>query len=169
MENLIQDNNHLEERLDGHGSRLYTLKNLDIPQQNRFKDLLEADMKEILHQRIWETNSYKAYEDHMKKRHDSPKTPPGSLLHQPPPPLPPAGPSRTLRSLGDFGSSQLPPLPPLLSTCQNLHMDDDTAPDEQLHSSDDEDIGNAHIPEVNLQQDWWKPLKESKPAIREPA
>nr|GFC98613.1 hypothetical protein [Tanacetum cinerariifolium] len=70
MENLIQDNKHLEERLDSHGSRLYTLENLNIPQQvskavdeivtdavdwaiqallwNRFKDLLEENMKEIL-------------------------------------------------------------------------------------------------------------------------
>nr|GEY41806.1 E-beta-farnesene synthase [Tanacetum cinerariifolium] len=33
MANLIQDNKHLEERLDSHEARLYTLKNLDIPQQ----------------------------------------------------------------------------------------------------------------------------------------
>nr|GEX36301.1 hypothetical protein [Tanacetum cinerariifolium] len=142
MTNLIQDNKHMEERLDSHGARLYTLENLDIPQQvskavdeividaidwaiqaslrNRFRDLPEADMKEILHQRI--TNSYKDHEDHMmmyealekfmnrdhtdkllkdlvearkkkKKRRDSSKTPPGSLPHQPPPPSPPAAPS----------------------------------------------------------------------------
>nr|GEU40229.1 hypothetical protein [Tanacetum cinerariifolium] len=87
MANLIQDNKHLEERLDSHGSRLYKLENLNINQQvskaideivtdsvdwaiqaplrNRFRDLPEADMKEILHQRMWETNSYKAHEDHM--------------------------------------------------------------------------------------------------------
>nr|GEU82042.1 retrovirus-related Pol polyprotein LINE-1 [Tanacetum cinerariifolium] len=69
---------------------------------------------------MWETNSYKAHEDHMmlyeamkksmnrdhtdellkdlaeaqrkkKKRHDSPKTPLGSPPHQPPHPSPPAG------------------------------------------------------------------------------
>nr|GFC77511.1 hypothetical protein [Tanacetum cinerariifolium] len=33
MANLFQDNKHLEERLDSHGTRLYTLENLDIPQQ----------------------------------------------------------------------------------------------------------------------------------------
>nr|GEY71535.1 retrovirus-related Pol polyprotein from transposon TNT 1-94 [Tanacetum cinerariifolium] len=32
MANLIQDNKHLEESLDNHGARLYTLENLDIPQ-----------------------------------------------------------------------------------------------------------------------------------------
>nr|GEU44249.1 retrovirus-related Pol polyprotein from transposon TNT 1-94 [Tanacetum cinerariifolium] len=129
MANLIQDNKQLEQRLDSHGARLYTLEHLDIPHQvsksvdevvtdavdwamqaplrNRFRDLPEADMKEILHQRMWETDSYKTHEDHMqlyealeksmnhdhseellkdlaearkkkKKRHDSPKMPHGS-------------------------------------------------------------------------------------------
>nr|GFA02647.1 hypothetical protein [Tanacetum cinerariifolium] len=193
-------------------------------------------MKEILHQRMWETNSYKAHADHMmlyealeksmnrdhtdellkdldearkkkKKRRDSPKTPPGSPPYKPPPPLPPIGPSR---SSGASGSSQVPPPPPsrlstnqegqshgftapssskiaasaeykasittdtrlrlyVSSTLEDLHMDDDMAPDAQVHSSDDEDIGNAHVPKVNLQQDWWKLLKEDRPATPEPA
>ncbi|GKA05459.1 hypothetical protein Tco_0684579 [Tanacetum coccineum] len=84
---------------------------------------------------MWETNSYKAHEEHKKlykaleksmdhdhtdqlltdlaearrkkiKRHDSPKTPPGSPPQQPPPPPPPpAGPSRTSGSFGASGSS----------------------------------------------------------------
>nr|GEV17914.1 E-beta-farnesene synthase [Tanacetum cinerariifolium] len=127
MANLIQHNKYLEERLDSHGARLYTLENLN--------------MKEILHQRIWETNSYKAHKDHMmlyealeksmnrdhteelledlaearkkkKKRRDSPKTPPGSPPHQPPPPSPSAGSSGTSRSPRASGSSQVPPPPP---------------------------------------------------------
>nr|GEU34287.1 hypothetical protein [Tanacetum cinerariifolium] len=200
MTNLIQDNKHLEER-----------------------DLLEADMKEILHQRMWETNSYKAHEDHMmlyeareksmnrdhtdellkdlaearkkkKKRRDSPKTPPGSPPHQPPPPTPLASPSGTLGSPGTSRSSQVsPPPPPHPSTNQegqshgstapssskiaasaeykawtttdtrlrlsvsltpkDLHMDDDDmAPDAQVHSSDDEDIENAHIPKYQMEE-----------------
>nr|GEW54351.1 hypothetical protein [Tanacetum cinerariifolium] len=48
-------------------------------------------------------------------------------------------------------------------------MDDDMAPNEQAQSSDDEDIRNAHIPKVNLRQDWWKPLEEERPATPEPA
>nr|GFD60281.1 hypothetical protein [Tanacetum cinerariifolium] len=81
------------------------------------RDLPEADMKEILHQRMWETNSYKAHEDHMmlykaleksmncdhtdkllrdlakarrkkKKRRDLLKIPHGSPPCQPPPPPP---------------------------------------------------------------------------------
>nr|GEV62842.1 copia protein [Tanacetum cinerariifolium] len=129
MANLIQDNKHLEERLDSYGLRLYKLENLNIPQ-----DFPEADMKDIRHQRMWETNSYKAHEDYMmlykaleksmnrdhtdelltdlaearrknKKRHDSPKIPHGSPPHQLPPPPPPAGPSGTLESFGASGSS----------------------------------------------------------------
>nr|GEX00009.1 hypothetical protein [Tanacetum cinerariifolium] len=238
MTNLIQDNKHLEERLDSHEAYLYTLENLDIPQQvskavdkivtdavdwaiqaslrNRFRDFPKADMKEIFHQRIWETNSYKAHEDHMmlyealekymnrdqtdeplkdlvearkkkKKRRDSLKTPPGSPPHQPPPPPLPGGASGTLGSLGASGSSQVPPPPPpppstnqeawtttdtrlrssVLLTHEDLHMDDDMAPDAQVHSSDDGDIRNAHIPKVNLQQDWWKPLEKDRPATPE--
>nr|GEX20873.1 reverse transcriptase domain-containing protein [Tanacetum cinerariifolium] len=216
MMNLIQDNKYLEERY-----------------------LPEADMKEILHQRMWETNSYKAHEDHMmlcealkksmnrdhtdellkdlaearkkkKKRRDSPKMPPGSPPQQPPPPPPPAGPSGTPGSPGAFGSSQMPPPhPPPPSTNQegqshgstapissktaalaeytawtttdtrlrsyvslilkDLHMDDDMAPDEHVHSSDDEDIEIAHILKVNLRHDWWKPLEEDRPTTPEPA
>ncbi|GJY78460.1 hypothetical protein Tco_0484261 [Tanacetum coccineum] len=211
---------------------------IQAPLRDRFRDLPEADMKEILHHRMWESNSYKAHEDHKKlyealeqsmardhtdqlltdlaearkkkkKRHDSPKTPPGSPPHQPPPPPPPAGPSGTSGTSGASGSSQLPPPPPPPSTNQSdqststaapsssktaasaeytawtttdtrlkpsvssipeeLHMEDDTTPDEQVQSSGDEDIGHDHIPTVNLRQNWWKPLTEDRPATPEPA
>nr|GEV31253.1 integrase, catalytic region, zinc finger, CCHC-type, peptidase aspartic, catalytic [Tanacetum cinerariifolium] len=121
-------------------------------------ELPETYMKEILHQRMWETNSYKAYEDHMmlyealeksvnrdhtdknlkdlaearkkkKKRRDSPKMPPES----PPSPLPPVGLSGTSGSLRAFGSLQVPPPPPPPPSInqKDLHMDDDMAPDAQ--------------------------------------
>nr|GEV34585.1 hypothetical protein [Tanacetum cinerariifolium] len=41
-----------------------------------------------------------------------------------------------------------------------LEMDEDMAPDEQVQLLDDEDIGSAHIPTVNLRQGWWKPFEE---------
>ncbi|GJR97148.1 hypothetical protein Tco_0269322 [Tanacetum coccineum] len=88
MANLIQDKEHLKEILDSHRSRMYKLENLNIPYQvskvvdeivtdavdwaiqaplmDHFRDLLKADMKEILHQQMWETNSYKAHEDYKK-------------------------------------------------------------------------------------------------------
>ncbi|GJY97821.1 hypothetical protein Tco_0514731 [Tanacetum coccineum] len=75
MATLIHDKSQLEERLDKHGSRLYKLENIDIPHQvskiqaplrDRFRDFPKDDMKEILHHRMWESNSYKAHEDHKK-------------------------------------------------------------------------------------------------------
>nr|GFA33038.1 hypothetical protein [Tanacetum cinerariifolium] len=172
-------NKTMEERLDKHGARLYTLEQLDILQQvsiavskvvtdavdwamqaplrNRFRDLPEADMKEILHQRMWETDSYKSHEDHMhlfealeksinrdqseelahdlaevrkkrKKGRESPKTPPRSPSHQPHPPPPPAGPSGTSRAPRAFGSQVTPPPPPPTSTNQDSPSTGSAAP-----------------------------------------
>ncbi|GJS39104.1 hypothetical protein Tco_0564147 [Tanacetum coccineum] len=60
--------------------------------------------------------------------------------------------------------------PSVSSIPKDLHMDVDLAPDEHVHSSDDEDIRNDHIPKVILKQDWWKPRpEEDRPAIPEPA
>nr|GEU68626.1 retrovirus-related Pol polyprotein from transposon TNT 1-94 [Tanacetum cinerariifolium] len=167
MANLIQDNKHLEER-----------------------DLPEADMIEILHQRMSDTNSYKAHEDHMmlykalKKSMNRDHT--DELLKD----LAKACPSGTSGSPKAFGSSQVPPPPPpppstnqecqshgsatpssskmaasaeykawtatdirlrssVSSTPADLHMDDDMDPDEKVHSSNDEDIRNAHIPKAS--------------------
>nr|GEZ96248.1 hypothetical protein [Tanacetum cinerariifolium] len=163
MVNLIQENKHLEERLDCNEAHLYTLENLDIPHQvskaideivtdvvdwaiqaplrNHFRDLPEADMKEILHQKIWETNSCKTHKDHKmmyealekSMNHDHSK----ELVHQ------------ELQDLQEF-------LDPHKCRHYLLHL---------LHQP----RRNAHIPKVNLRQDWWKPLKEERPATPEPA
>ncbi|GJX05130.1 hypothetical protein Tco_0191046 [Tanacetum coccineum] len=87
---------------------------MQAPLRERFRDPPKADMKEILHNRMWESKSYQTHEDHMtlyealeksmardnsdqllsdlaearkkkKKRQGSPKTPPGSPPHPPPP------------------------------------------------------------------------------------
>ncbi|GJX33332.1 retrovirus-related pol polyprotein from transposon TNT 1-94 [Tanacetum coccineum] len=129
---LVDANQALEERLDKHGSRLY---------RERFRDLPEANMKEILHNRMWESKSYQTHEDHMslyealeksiardnrdqllsdlaetrkkkKKRQGSPKTPSGSPPHPPPPPPPLTGPSGISGASGASGSSQSPLPPP---------------------------------------------------------
>ncbi|GJU15710.1 hypothetical protein Tco_1143676 [Tanacetum coccineum] len=59
--------------------------------------------------------------------------------------------------------------PSVSSIPEELHMDDDTAPDEQVHSSGDEDIGHDHIPTINMKQNWWKPLTKDRPTTPEPA
>nr|GEV31335.1 hypothetical protein [Tanacetum cinerariifolium] len=60
-------------------------------------------------------------------------------------------------------------MPSISLTPADLEMDEDMAPDEQAQLSDDEDIGSAHIPTVNLRQGWWKPFKEERPDTLEPA
>ncbi|GJR66014.1 hypothetical protein Tco_0012079 [Tanacetum coccineum] len=121
---------------------------IQAPLRDRFRDLPEADMKEILHHRMWESNSYQSHEDHKmlykaleksmahnhidqlltdlaearrkkKKRHASPKTPPGSPPHQPPPPPPPAGSSRTPGASGASGASGSSQFPPLPPSSTN--------------------------------------------------
>nr|GEW59537.1 hypothetical protein [Tanacetum cinerariifolium] len=157
MENLIQDNKHLEER-----------------------DLPEADMKEIIHQRMWETNSYKTHEDHMMLYEALEKSMNRDHTKELLKDLAEARKKKNKRSSRASGSSQVPPPPPpppstnqeglsVSSTPEDLKMDDNMAPDAQAHSSDDEDIRNAHIPKVNLQQDWLKLLEEARPATPEPA
>nr|GEV21297.1 hypothetical protein [Tanacetum cinerariifolium] len=59
--------------------------------------------------------------------------------------------------------------PSISLTPADLEMDEDMGLDEQAQFSDDEDIRSAHIPKVNLRQDWWKPLEEERPATPEPA
>nr|GFB43694.1 hypothetical protein [Tanacetum cinerariifolium] len=224
MSNLIQENKGLEERLDSHGARLYTLEQLDIPhrvskavsevvteavdwaidkpseadndkanaktevesmvivtmqqdmsslslmtspiidltsrpespkatmmkrigelehimsnliQENKGleeRDLPEADMKEILHQRMWETESYKSHEDHMQLYEALEKS--MNRDHS----------QELAQDLAEARkkkkkSRELPKMPP----------------------------GSAHILKVNLRQDWWKPLEEERPATSEPA
>ncbi|GJQ94716.1 hypothetical protein Tco_0005855, partial [Tanacetum coccineum] len=59
--------------------------------------------------------------------------------------------------------------PSVTSIPEELHMEDDTTPEEQVQSYGDEDIGHDHIPMVNLRQNWWKPLTEDIPATPEPS
>ncbi|GJX25190.1 hypothetical protein Tco_0231486 [Tanacetum coccineum] len=162
--NLVDANQALEERLDKHGSILYRLENQDIPNQvhkavdeivtdavdwamqaplrERFRDLPEADMKEILHNRMWESKSYQTHEDHMmlyealekskardnrdqllsdlaksrkkkKKQQGSPKTPSGSPPHPlPHPPPPPPPPASPSGTSGASGTSGSSQSPP---------------------------------------------------------
>nr|GEW96146.1 monodehydroascorbate reductase [Tanacetum cinerariifolium] len=76
----------------------------------------------------------------------------------PPPPTPPPSTNQEV---------QLKPF--VSSIAEDLHMDDDLAPDAQAYSSHDEDIGNAHIPKVNMQKYWWKPFEEDRPVTPEPS
>ncbi|GKF60494.1 hypothetical protein Tco_0177280, partial [Tanacetum coccineum] len=138
------------------GDQFFNDKPLEANNEKATSDL-EADMKEIIHNRMWESKSYQTHEDHMmlyealeksmardnsdqllsdlaearkkkKKRQGSPKTPYGSPPHPPPPPSPPAGPSGTLGASGASGSSQSPPPPPPLSNTQGGQSTSTAAP-----------------------------------------
>nr|GFB08188.1 hypothetical protein [Tanacetum cinerariifolium] len=175
MANLIQNNKYLEERLESHEARLYTLENLDIPQQvskvvdeivtdavdwaiqaplcNRFRDLPKADMKEILHQRMWKTNFYKAQEDHimlyeaLKKSRNLDHT--NELLKDLAEAHKKGEKETSLKTAASaiytaWTTTNTRLWPSVLSILEDLHMDDDMDPDAQ-------------------------PLEEDKPATPEPA
>ncbi|GJU10700.1 hypothetical protein Tco_1133096 [Tanacetum coccineum] len=113
MVDLLQDNLALGERLDKHGTRLYNLEKLNIPHKLG-SQAATVDMKEILQQRMFEDDSYKAnnvHKDLYEALQKSLESPPS----QPPPPPPPAGASGALGTSGASGSSQFPPPPPPLS------------------------------------------------------
>nr|GEV58940.1 hypothetical protein [Tanacetum cinerariifolium] len=186
MANLIQENKGLEER-----------------------DLPEADMKEILHQRMWETESYKSHEDHMQlyealeksMNHDhseeltkdlvearkkkkksresfwilpSASTTTSTFIYQSRKSVQGLCCTKLLKAaaLAEYQAwttTDIRLRPSISLTPTDQQMDEDMAPNEQAESSDDKDIGSAHIPKVNLRQDWWKPLEEERPATPEPA
>nr|GEX56140.1 hypothetical protein [Tanacetum cinerariifolium] len=192
MANLIQVNKEIDE------SEVVTDVidwAMQVPLRNRFRDLLEADMKEILHQRMWETESYKTHEDHkqlfevleksMNPGLSGPSGAPGASGSSPAPPAPPHPPTNqessskgsAVPSLSKTAASaeyqaktitdvKLRPSIPL--TPADLEMDEHMGPDEQAQLSDDKDVRSAHIPKVSLRQDWWKPLEEERPATPEP-
>ncbi|GJW55381.1 hypothetical protein Tco_0099466 [Tanacetum coccineum] len=173
MADLIQNNLALEERLDK-----------QAPLRARFQDLPTIDMKEILQQRMFKYNSYKAHEAYndlyealqksleldysnqrlanqeearkkKRKKRADPRTPSGSPPSPPPPPPPLVGASGSLA---------------LKSSPTNYLMQDDPSPEERVHLSDDEDYENDHQPKVDSRKDWWKPLPEKeRPVTPEPA
>nr|GEW46534.1 hypothetical protein [Tanacetum cinerariifolium] len=209
-------------RIGKYGARLYTLEQLGIPQQvskavsevvtdavdwamqaplrNRLRDLPKADMKKVLHQRIWETESYKSHEDHMQlfealeksmnRDHSEKLMQDLAEAHKrkkkmPPPPPPPSSTTQESPSKGSAAPSSSKTAtsteyqawittdvrlrPSISLTPTDLEIDEDIGLDEQAQFLDDEDIGSAHIPKVNLRQDWWKPMEEERPATPEPA
>nr|GEX67895.1 uncharacterized mitochondrial protein AtMg00810-like [Tanacetum cinerariifolium] len=176
------------------------------PLRNHFRDLPGADVKEILHQRMWETDSYKSHEDHMqlyealeksmnrdhseelaKDLAEARKRRKRVLSHQKchlglhlishlllyqqskGSAAPSSSKTATSAEYQAWTTTDIRLKPSISLTPSDLQMDEDMALDEQAQSSDDEDIGNAHIPNVNLRQDWWKPLEEERPATPEPA
>nr|GEY98065.1 hypothetical protein [Tanacetum cinerariifolium] len=170
MANLIQKNKKLEQRLDSHEARLYTLEQLDIPHQvSKAINEVVTDAPPPLPPPAGPSGASGS---------------PGAFGSSQVSPLPPPPPSTNQESQSKgsvapsssktaeyqaWTTTDIRLRPSISLTPADLQMDEDMAPDEQVQSSDDEDIRSAHIPKVNLRQDWWKPLEEERPATLEPA
>nr|GEX90362.1 copia protein [Tanacetum cinerariifolium] len=152
MANLIQENKHLEERLDSHGARLYTLESLDIPHQRR--DSPKTPPGSPPHQPHPPPPPAGSYEASGSLRAS------GSSQVMPPPPSTNQGAEYQAWTTTDTRIK-----PSVSLTHANLQMDYDMAPDSQAQSSDDEDIGNAYIPKNNwasaLASTYSPPLEDS--------
>nr|GFB21064.1 hypothetical protein [Tanacetum cinerariifolium] len=121
MANLIQVNKEIEERLDKHGARLFTLEQLDIPQQ------VSIIVSEVVTDAVdWAMQAPLSLEKSINR--DQSEGPSGSPSHQPPPPPPPAGPSGTSGAPRAFGSQVTPHPPPPTSTNQDSPSTGSIAP-----------------------------------------
>ncbi|GJT85538.1 hypothetical protein Tco_1067255 [Tanacetum coccineum] len=101
---------------------------LQAPLRDRFRDLPKADMKEMLHQRMFESGSYKSHHEHVALYEalevSMKRAQRGELLAEnaksrkrrrdyqdPPPPQPDSDPSKKRRHASDASGSSHPPVP----------------------------------------------------------
>nr|GEU95150.1 retrovirus-related Pol polyprotein from transposon TNT 1-94 [Tanacetum cinerariifolium] len=152
---------------------------LQAPLRDHFRELPEADMKEILHQRMFESGFYKSLPEHSRKRHLDDQ--------DPPPPLPDSDPSKKRRhDLGASGSTQ-PPAPqsstwktfntqetPSSSSRKKLasHPEQpikDVPITDNMNVSDSEDTNTAHLPKLKTRPHWMiLVLEKDRPPTLEP-
>nr|GEW09014.1 hypothetical protein [Tanacetum cinerariifolium] len=128
---------------------------LQAPIQDRFRELLEGDMKEIIHQRMFESGSYKSLPKHVAlyKALDASmeRANRGEFLVE-------KDKSRKRRH-----DDQDPPQPPPRGLDQNI-----LAPDD-IHISDSKDTKIDHLLKFKPRPDWLKHIpKEDRPSTPEP-
>nr|GFA49466.1 hypothetical protein [Tanacetum cinerariifolium]GFA51099.1 hypothetical protein [Tanacetum cinerariifolium] len=156
---------------------------MQAPLRARFSDLPTVDMKEILQQRMFESKSYKAHEDHKKLYDALEKLLERDYSDQLLSDLKEARQNKALslsksatstpqsmawttsdtryKSAGFYGTQDLSPTDSLIP--------DDFIPDEQVHLCDDEDSENDYLPIADSRKGWWKPLPaEERPATPKP-
>ncbi|GJV56247.1 hypothetical protein Tco_1457252 [Tanacetum coccineum] len=171
---------------------------LQAPLLDRFRDFSEADMKEILHQRMFESGSYKSHREHvalykaleasmeranrdefLAEKAKSRKRPRDD---QDPPPPPPkdSDQSKKKRHDSDASGSEHPPAPqpsawktsdtreaPSSSSKQkSVPQSEQPVKDvpipEDVHVSDSEDTGDAHLPKIKTRLAWLKLVPEEE-------
>nr|GEX00749.1 hypothetical protein [Tanacetum cinerariifolium] len=124
-----------------------------------FSDLPTVDMKKILQQRMFESKSYEAHEDH-KKLYDALEK---SLERD-----------YSDKLLSDLEEAHSPShstaIPALDVGSPHSQMGISEKPLCRIHLSDDEESANDHLPKAYSRKDWWKPLpEEERLATPEPA
>ncbi|GJX28493.1 hypothetical protein Tco_0236572 [Tanacetum coccineum] len=190
---LEQKSKTLDNTTQNLGSRVFTLELRDLPHKinqtvnevvhvaiqapfrDRFRELPEANIKEILHQCMDEFLADK--DKSRKRRHDNQDSPP---------PPPDSDSSKKRRHDSDASGSTQPPAPQSSAwktsdtreTPSNSSRKKSASHSEQLIEDvpipydvnvlDSEDTDTAHLPKIKTKPDWLKPVpKEDRPTIPE--
>nr|GEV33490.1 integrase, catalytic region, zinc finger, CCHC-type, peptidase aspartic, catalytic [Tanacetum cinerariifolium] len=152
LSDLEQINKNLDNTTQNLGSRAIQIA-LQAPLRDRFRDLSEEDMKEMIHQRMFESDSYKSVPEHITlyealeasmerssawKKSDTRDAPLSSSKQQSDP--------HTKKPVKDL------PMP------------------EIANISDSEDTDTAHLPKTKQRPEWFKPIPDDdRPATLEPS
>ncbi|GJR95422.1 hypothetical protein Tco_0267596 [Tanacetum coccineum] len=127
---------------------------LQAPLRDRFKDLPEADMKEILHQWMFENGSYKSHPEHKalyEALEVSMDRDNQEALHE-----------TLTTSRKRHQDEQDPPSRPPKRSDQSNKMRHDSDASDDMHLSDSEDIGADHLPKIKTRPNWLKPIPEEE-------
>ncbi|GJV48405.1 hypothetical protein Tco_1438617 [Tanacetum coccineum] len=125
---------------------------LHAPLRDHFRELPEADMKEILHQRMFESGTYKSLPEHV-------------ALYEAlePPALQSSSWKKSDIREAPLSSSKQKSGPDSEQPVEDVPMPDTT------HLSDSEDTNFAHLPKIKPRPKWLKPiLEEDRPATPKP-
>nr|GEX95114.1 hypothetical protein [Tanacetum cinerariifolium] len=152
--NLKQINQNLDTTSQNLGSRVFTLELRDL---DRFRELPEADMKEILHQRMFESGSYKSLPKHV------------ALYEAFEASMEQANRDEFLaekeKSCKRHSNDQDPPPPPLDSDPSKKRRHDS----DNVNVSDSKDTNTTHRPKLKTRPDRMKSVpEEDRPATPEP-
>ncbi|GJV72814.1 hypothetical protein Tco_1492809 [Tanacetum coccineum] len=151
---LEQKSKTLDNTTQNLGSRVFTLELRDLPHkinqtvnevvkevvhvalqaplQDRFRELPEADMKEILHQRMFKTGTYKSLPEHVAMERANR----GEFLPEK---------DNSFRQKSASHSEQ--------------PVEDVPIPDD-VNVSDSKDTNTAHLPKIKTRPDWLMPVPE---------
>ncbi|GKE40005.1 hypothetical protein Tco_1463410 [Tanacetum coccineum] len=153
-------------------------KALQAPLQDRFRDLSEADMKEILHQRMFESGSYRSHPEHaslyeaLERSMDYDNR--ESFLEEKAKSHSDASSSKQTptQTSSSWKTSDTRDAPSSSSKEKTAYqpaqpVDEDPIPD-YVHMSEPEDTDTTYLPKIKTRSDWLKPVpKEETPETPE--